>query len=522
MLKLKRPVIIFFFAAVFFVAGCSQDSPSVIRADIGEPVRNLDPQFATDPTARMIISNLFEGLIAQDSEGQLRLGAAAQYRISPDGLTYTFTLREDARWQDGSAVTSGDFVFAFQRMFSPHAPSPFAADFLAIANASQVMDGDSSPATLGVSARGPQTVVFTLERPYPDFLIRLAHTAAMPCNRLAFEQSMGRYGMEARYLSSNGPFTIGRWDASQLHLSRSEYFREEEQALSERVILYIGRQDPLRQFLDGRSDLVLIPPDRLDEVSERSAQFIPAQLTVWGLVFNQNARPWGSPLLRQSLALSFDPNLHSENLPANLAATCVFVPSSALVQGQKFRSYGDASSPLGLDSAQARRLFGQGLTALGYNHLPPSIIFVPENHTRHLEFLEETWQRELGAEITLVPTPAEQISQRLQTEDFGVMLLPFYSIGEGPGAFLRQFYSGGNRFGYNNPRFDHALGAASLATTREEITRLYALAEDLLLEDAAIIPVYFETSYYALSPGLTGVEVFPFGGGVRFQNAQKQ
>ena len=215
-------------ACTLLFAGCARYSPAIIRVDISSPVHNLDPQFATDPTARMLIANLFEGLMVQDSDGQLRLGAAAGYSVSPDGLTYTFTLRDDLRWQDGSAVTSRDFVFAFRRIFSPHAPSPFAGEFLAITNAERVMAGEASHITLGVLARDPQTVIFILERPDPGFLASLAHTAAMPCNQSAFEQTMGRYGLAIGYLVSNGPFTLGRWNASQIHLNRSEYFREDE------------------------------------------------------------------------------------------------------------------------------------------------------------------------------------------------------------------------------------------------------------------------------------------------------
>ena len=520
MLKiLKLPAVAAVLAAALLLAGCTQESPSVIRVDIDGPVINLDPQFATDPTAQMIIANLFEGLVVQTSDGQLRLGAAARYNISADGLTYTFTLRDDIYWQDGSAVSAQDFVFAFRRMFSPDAPSPLAGNFLAIANAAGVMDGNYPAVALGVSSRGAQTVIFNLEHPYPGFLYSLANTAAMPCNRHAFEQSFGRYGLEARYLFSNGPFAIDRWNSSQLQIIRSEYFREDEQALSERVVFYIGRQDSLGQLLSGRSDMVLVPSDRLGEVSGRSVRLLPAQTTVWGLVFNQNSQPWGNPLLRQGLALAVDLEPHGEYLPANLAATGAFIPSGTPVQAQSFREDAGAPAP---DNNSARRLFGRGLAAIGYNHLPPATILAPENHANHLEFLSDTWRRELGAEITIQGVPAEEIAQHFADGDYAIALLSFYSASGGPGVFLSFFHSGTGHHGYNNPRFDYLLSAAGFAVSPEEIIGLYKQAEGILLEDAAIIPIFFETSYYALATGITGVEVLPFGGGVRFQNAHRE
>ena len=507
------------FALTFY--GCAPSASTVIRMDIGGPVHNLDPQFATDPTAIMILSNIFEGLLVKGADGALRPGVAKEYQVSASGLVYTFTLREDARWQDGEPLTAGDFVFAFERIFSPQAPSPFAQDFLAIYGAAQVMSGDAPLSSLGVTARDPHTLVFTLERPLGNFLERLSWTAAMPCNRNAFQESRGRYGLAMRYVHSNGPFVLSRWDASRLHLDRNEYFREEAKALPERVMLYIGRQDPLRQFLDGRSDLVRIPSERLGDVSERQAQFVPVERTVWGLVFNQNASPWGNPLLRQSLALTLDKNLYAQRLPAHLSVADAFVPPAALLGGQSFRSLVGDSAPLSFAPNHGRRLFSRGLEVLGYERLPQTTLLLPESHYAILEPLQVGWIRELGVEIGIAPADPDQISERLSARSYDIMLMPFYLAAESPGSMLRAFYSGENRFGYHNPRFDYALRATGHAQSEELLVHFLQNAERILLEDAAIIPVYFETSYYAVVQGLVGVEIFPFCGRVLFQGAER-
>jgi len=488
--------------------------------DISGPVHNLDPQFATDPTARMVLANLFEGLTVKSPDGSVRMGAAQRVEVSANRLVYTFTLREDARWQDGEPVTAQDFIFAFQRLFYPNAPSPFAGDFLAISQAQQVMDGTEPLTALGVTAPTPGTVVFTLERPAPDFLQLLAGTPALPCNRRAFEESRGRYGLEARYVFSNGPFMLRQWDNSRfLRLDRNENFREEEKALPDRVTLYIGRENPVRQFLDGRSDLVLIPSERLGEVSERQADFIPAERIVWALVFNQNSPPWGNPLLRQSLAMTIDRTLYEEALPHNLRAAGVFIPPAMLADGESFRALAGMYSPLEFNPVQGRRLFRRGLDIIGYYRLPETALITPESHAAHMESIQAGWIRNLNADIDIVPAPPAEISERLRTGNYGIILMPFYATEPSPSALLQYFRSTINRFGYNNPRFDYALSATEDASPGEA-ARLYKIAENILLEDAALIPVYFETSYYALASGLTGVEIFPFGGKILFQNAR--
>ena len=511
-------------AAAFSGCGGGASGAETIRMDIDGPVENLDPQFATDPTARMILSNLFEGLTVKSPDGSVRLGAAADYQITPDGLTYTFTLREDTRWEDGSPVVAADFVFAFTRLFAPQAPSPFSEEFAVIAGAREVMAGTAPPSALGVTARGTDTVVFTLEQPLADFLSRLAGTAALPCNRAAFERSHGRYGLEARYVHANGPFLLSRWDNARfLQLERNSHFRADASGLFQRVILHIGRDDPVKQFLDGRSDLLRVPSGGQEQLAGRSAELIPGERTIWALVFNQNVSPWNNTLLRQSLALTLDRHLYSEHLPQHLRATPVFIPPAALIDGQSFRaSFGEAS-PLGLDVRAGRRLFARGLDWIEQPALPASNLVFLEAHLPYLELLEMAWAGELGASLTLTAATAEQMSARRSQGDFGLALLPFSLSSQGPGSVLAPFHSAGGRggFGYQNPRFDHALELAARAESAEEAARHYHLAETILLEDAAVIPLFFETTYYALARGLTGVEIFPYGNQIHFHNARR-
>ena len=518
-MRQRRKLTALLLCAVLFAlpfSGCRADTLAGVRMDLDAPVQNLDPQFATDPAAHMILANLFEGLMVRGEGGSLRLGAAERMEVSLDGTVYAFTLREDARWQCGERVVAQDFVFAFARLFSSGARSPFADDFLAIAGAQRILDGQAPVQTLGVTAHGTYTVVFTLEHPQESFPERLASPAALPCNRHAFEQSRGRYGLEMRYVHSNGPFMLTRWDATRLHLEPNEYFREP--ALPERVTLYIGRADPFQQFLDGRSDIVLVPPGRQEEITERQVQLIPAERTVWGLVFNQNTSPWGNPLARQSLMLTLDRGVYAEHLIPALRTAGALVPPGVLLDGQSYRELAGEVAPAH-DPEQGRRLLRRWLEIPGYERLPPTMLFAPEAHALRVAPLEMMWLRELNADITVVPAEPEQIAERLRSGNYGLMLLPIYSTAQGPGAFLRTFQSG-NRFGHNSPRFDHALGSAARAERTQAAARYYADAERTLLEDAAIIPLFFETSYYALAHGLGGIEISPLGGRILFRNAE--
>ena len=149
---------------------------------------NLDPQIASAPEDVLACKNLYGGLVRLDAGGQPQPDLAERWTVSPDGLTYTFTLKPGLTYrasrgeQTDYAITAEDFVYAFQRMFSAGTGSPYAVEFAAIEGGSAVLAGLAGPEALGVKASGDGTVVFTLSEPDDDFLRKLALPGAMPCD----------------------------------------------------------------------------------------------------------------------------------------------------------------------------------------------------------------------------------------------------------------------------------------------------------------------------------------------------
>jgi len=528
---IMRSVLMVFFCVLpglFPLSGCTHNNEGqIFRADLSGEVETVDPQFATGADAQMVIYNIFEGLLVQDNNGEILPGAAASYALSADGLTYTFQLRQGLFWGGDEEIplTAHDFVFAFRRLFMPSAPSPYASDYSMIKNARVVLQGQQPVSSLGVMAADDNTVVFRLEYQSDFFLELLTASAAMPCNEAFFDETRGRYGLDRGYVLSNGPFGITLWDNSMFQLRKNERYVSDLPVTAQGVNLYMGRTNLMEEFDNGRADLVEVSHEQLEEMEKKRASITPCDKTVWCIVFNLDSEIWGEALLRQGLAYTLPRDLISEELPDHLTPTAVFVPPTLQLVERSYRDLAGSRSPLGVDPVEGRRLYDLGVRYLELNSQPAAALIVPDSgsHYWNMSLAQQNWQRYLNAYFSLEEVTTEELEERFQSRDFEMMLMSFTPSTPGVDSLLGKFssHSGQNYCGYHNPRFDAALSGAQSDTTVVGAAQDYWQAEAMLLGDAVVIPVYYETSYYALSKGVSGIQISPFAGRIYFKYASK-
>ena len=221
------------------------------------------------------MNNVFEGLITYDLEGNLVPGnAAAMPEVSEDGLTYTFTVREDANWSNGTPVTADDFVFAWKRMVNPENGSGYAYLFSGIINnAEAILNGETPVDELGVEAVDDKTLKVTLEKPVPYFLDVLTIPSYFPQNEAFVMEQGENYGLTAENAIYNGPFTLADWDAasgdSWKYVKNDDYWDKDTVILDEintQVVKEVGTG--LNLFESGELDSINLSGDFVAQYTE--------------------------------------------------------------------------------------------------------------------------------------------------------------------------------------------------------------------------------------------------------------
>lgn len=521
------------FGLLFPLAGCGKSS-ALLRYDISAAPQNLDPQFATGAVEQMIIQNICEGLVRQLPNGEIVPALAESYAISESGLQYTFILKE-AQWENGAPVTAEDFVFAFQRMFNSVSRSPYAEQYTSISGARQIMEAGAAASSLGVSAKDSRTLVFTLAQEDPSFLEQLCHTAAMPCNREFFEESRGKYGTTAKMTLANGPFYIRLWDnQSYLYLKRSASYYDAQAVELPGVYLYIRRDVPTAQqeeagevpltiyerVLDGSAD---IAPANYQQAMAAQAQGCTYQRqsnTVWALVANSN----NQPLAAENMRKAFFHCVNREELEGYLQENMTITDRLISPEVMQFTQSYTESVPVSVNSyapEQAQAEYETALPQANRSALESLELLVPNeaNIPFMSGMLQQMWERTLSSFVNIIALPREELESRVAAGEFDMAIVPFSSTQNTPLEVLGQFTSSG-QWNSRSPEYDALFHAAQEAKTKQTLLPALAQAEAFLYRDCAVVPLFYETTYTIFSPGVDGVELYPYNGLVYFKNAR--
>lgn len=507
-------------AVLALLPGCKgKNSSQSIRMDLSQRVMSLDPQFATAWESQVVMMNLFEGLLVRGENGELIPGAAREYTVSPDGLVYTFRLRRDGSWADGkngagaTPVTAEDFVHCFRRIFDPEVPSPWAGDFQAVQNAREVLAGELPKEELGVRALDAYTLEIALSEPSPILLEQLAGTGALPCNEEFFLSTRARYGQSAVHILGNGPFRLYSWDEEAVVLVPSDDYTGEQEALST-IVLYTSRAaeqgtTEWALFLDGKSDFCPATDQQARSLDEKKYTIAPAEDTVWALVFREEEdSPLSDPGVRRALAMAIDRNTFGDRVPEQYRPALSLVPQSAALMGRPYRELAEAP-PLGYRPRAAEEELAAALERLGMEALPKTTLLLPESAQLGAlgGYLQKLWQQHLRQFINLEVLEDGEFQRRLEEGDYQMAITALASDGSTPMAALGIFATGSSRniTGYQDPQFDLLLAQSQTAPDTAAAARLCAQCEEMLLDQAAAVPLFTQQGYCAINAGVTGL-----------------
>lgn len=387
--------------------GCKDKSAeAIIYFEFSDIPKTADPQTASSESELMLVRNIYEGLMRKDKNGKIVKGAAEKY--SKDGLTYTFNIRKDAKWDDGSRVTAHDFVFAFIRAVTPETNSPFADRLKCIDGAEQILKGNAAPETLGVTAKNGSTLVITLCREDEDFLETLTMAPCMPCNKDFFEESKGKYGLARDYIRSNGTYYLARWNQQDfgIRLYKNSEYSGNFTAKNGGVFLSKSDElDNLNSLLEGNVDATALKGNDISTATKQGFKQIGSENICWILTISKEY-PYD---IRKALLSLIDKSIYEYDLPDGMHVADSFYPAalnlSEDISKKGFPEYNIESS---------KALFSNAVRTMPDKKFPSTVLYYYSNPyiKNAVTSIVGHWQQNLSAFINIEESTSLEALQK--------------------------------------------------------------------------------------------------------------
>jgi len=481
----------------------------ILRLGNGSEPKELDPSRATGSPEGRILDNIFEGLVNLDQTTlEIIPGVAESWEATNNGLTYTFKLRKDAKWSDGTVLTADDFVYSWRRAVSPALASEYAYQLYYIKNGEKINKGEIKDLSkLGVKASNKHTLVVTLENPTPFFLQLTAFRTLYPVPKHVVEKFKDQEWTREKNIVSNGAFKLTEWKINKhvIAIKNSNYWDAKSVTLEKIYFFPIEKvETEENSFFSNQLHMTTTVPQVKISLYEKRAKKNPGKynpyknspyLGTYFYRFNTTKKPFNDKRVRKAFSMVIDRSLLTDKIArgGELPAT-TFTPPG--VGGYTF-SDSKIKPGLGPETiAEAKKLLAEA----GYKDLskfPKAEILynTSENHKKIAVAVQQMWKKHLGIDVGLYNQEWKVYLANQTSLKFDISRSGWIGDYADPNTFLDMFVTdgGNNNTGWSNKKYDELIKLASKESDKNKRFDHFKAAEKILLEEMPVIPIYIYT-----------------------------
>ena len=493
-------------------AGVQLAEKQTLVRNNGSEVQSLDPHKIEGVPESNISRDLFEGLLVSDLEGHPVAGVAEKWD-NKDFKVWTFHLRKNAKWSDGTPVTAQDFVYSWQRLADPKTASPYASylQYGHIANVDDIIAGKKPTSELGVKAIDDNTFEVTLSEPVPYFYKLLVHPSVSPVPKSAIEK-FGEKWTQPANIVTNGAYKLKDWVVNErMVLERSPtYWDNDKTIINQITYLPIASEvTDVNRYRSGEIDMTYnnMPIELFQKLKKEIPNEVhvdPYLCTYYYEINNQKA-PFNDVRVRTALKLALDRDIivnkvkNQGDLPA-YSYTPPYTDGAKLVEPEWFGWSQEKRNE------EAKKLLAEA----GYTAEKPLTFDLLYNtsdlHKKLAIAVASIWKKNLGANVKLENQEWKTFLDTRHQGNYDVSRAGWCADYNEPTSFLNMVLSdsSNNTVHYKSPAFDKLIADTLKVTDEAQRSELYSKAEQQLDKDSAIVPVYYYVNARLVKPWVGG------------------
>ncbi|HYF33743.1 MAG TPA: peptide ABC transporter substrate-binding protein [Prosthecobacter sp.] len=481
----------------------------------GTEPATLDPHLATGVPEHHIFDALFEGLVATTPEDPDANGpGAATHWETQDFVTWTFHLRKEGKWSDGTPLTAHDFVYSYHRILSPKLAAEYASMLFPMLNAEefnkgQVTDFDK----VGVVAIDDHTLRITLKGPAPYLPSMLKHYSWHPVPRHVIERFGRMDEPDTKWtrvgnLVGNGSFKLKEWRYTHsITVERNPHYWDAATVKLNEIVFIpiVSDATEERAFRDGQLHVTnTVPLPMVPVYRDRHPELFHEYplLSTYFYRVNVTRKPFQDKRVRQALALAIDKETLIRNiLRAGQKPATGFTPPGS---GAGY----EAPDLLRFDPEKARRLLAEAGYPAGKGFPRFDILInTMESHTVIAQAIQEMWKKNLGIPAGVLNQDWNVYLDNQRKLDYDVCRAGWVGDYLDPYTFLSiwQTGDGNNDTGWGNARYDELMQASLREKDTAKRMRILTEAETLLLDELPMLPIYWYVRNYLSRPEVRGL-----------------
>ena len=520
-------------------ADAAEAGSNGFTVQLGPNPETLDPALNAAVDGGNTLITIEEPLLIIDENNEVQPGQAESYEVSDDGLTWTFHMRDGLKWSDGSDLTAADFEYSFKRLASPDTAAPYAETVVGMIDGYQ--DAIGNPDEDGNTTTDPdwdalnvhasedgKTLTVQLSYPCSYFDKLASFVATSPVQQATVEANGDAWCTEPDTYVCNGPYMITEWTPSErIVLSKNPYYVggwDSSKIVSDTITLLLLEDSSASYaaYNSGEAQLVKdVPTDEIPSLTraEDGGDFYLDEIMgTYYISLNDQEEPFTDVRVRKALSLAID-----RDYVANTIMQGIYTPATALVgpgivdENGYFMDNANGGEPYISDDYEANLEEAKSLLAeAGYPDGEgfPTITYSANDSGYHIpvaEYLQQAWG-ELGITMNIDKVEWSSFIPMRRAGDYDISRNGWSMDYNDPSNMLELFTTnnGNNDGKYANPEFDQVIEDSRVADKTAHFEKLHE-AEDILMNDAACIPVAYYNDFWLQSPSLKGTWHSPYG-----------
>ncbi|RHX66847.1 peptide ABC transporter substrate-binding protein [Lactobacillus delbrueckii] len=497
----------------------SSSSKKTLNWTVASEIPTMDMSKATDAASFNQLSNTMEGLYRLGKNSKLEKALATSEKVSKDGKTYTYTLRK-SKWSDGSELTAKDFVYSWRRTVDPKTASQYSYLFSGIKNADAIVAGKKKPETLGIKAVGKYKLVITLERRIAYFDKLMGFVVFFPQSEKAVTKYGSKYGTASKYMLYNGPFKQTGWTGSNLSwkMVKNPYYWDKKNVKLDTITWSVQKtpSTSYNLYQSNKLDYTGLDASQTKQLKNQKGYVTLNQGATFYLQFNIAKNKYlANTNIRKALSLAVDrkgltSSLGGNSVPANTLTPTQLTDVNGEDYTKRISKSAESFYPASTNKKEAVKYLNRGLKELGVSKFSFKILSDDtDSGKKTTEFLQSTFESTFGnkVSVSVQNLPFKTRLSRSTAGNFDIVVSGWSADFADPISFLDLFTSTNpeNNGKWKNTSYDKLIAdsktTASTSKRWDDLTK----AEDILLNNVGVAPLYYNTSAALIRPTVKDV-----------------